>query len=782
MPLHVVGVRHHSPACARLVEGTILAIRPRLVLIEGPADMNGRLDELLLDHEPPIALFTFYHHEERTHASWSPFCRHSPEWVALRMARAVGAAPFFMDLPAWTEPFAGVRNRYSDHHEGDERISRTLSALCERFRVDDADALWDHLFELPLPLEELAARLDAYFEELRGDMPGGPRDGPREDFMLRWIGWALGETERPDSRLDGDVVVVCGGFHAPVLRRAIPERSGPPAPAPPDTGARSGTYLVPYSFRRLDSFTGYESGMPSPAFYDTVWEAGPAAAPERMLRSAAERLRGREQPVSAADLIAASTLAAALARTRGHLCLARTDLLDGLAGALVKDALDAPLPWSYRGPLRPRTDPLLVEVVAAFSGERSGRLDPRTPRPPLLADVAAWLAAHDLEPARAVRSVPLDLTTEDDRERSRGLHRLRVLGIPGFDRTAGPAPGGSDAGCTEVWRISDVFERESALIEAAAWGATLASAAAARLEEALLAAEGRLAALAAVLAEAVFIGLDGLGSRVLEQVALEVHREPSFTELGAATELLTGLWRHDPLLGARGARQLGVILEAAFDRGLWLLEGILGESEPADPEVLRAIAALRDLVRFGAGRLAVDPVRAAAVMERRAADPQAPPAVRGAALGVLWSLGLSESNPTDRTDPTDLEDRAIRAVRAAALPAVLGDFLAGLFALARGEVVCAVALVGAINEALTGLGCEDFLIALPALRLAFSFFPPAEREEIAVLVLRHHGVDPSGARDLLRMEVGAAEVARGLEVEARVSRLAARFGLEDEAS
>jgi len=773
MALHVLGVRHHSPACARLVEGTIRALRPRFVLIEGPADMNGRLDELLLDHEPPVALFTYYHHAERTHASWSPFCRHSPEWLALRTARETGATPLFMDLPAWTEPFAGVRNRYGDHHEGDERIARTQDALCARFRVDDGDALWDHLFELPLPLEELAARLGAYFEELRGDLPGGPRDEPREDYMLQWIGWALDETGRDG----GDVVVVCGGFHAPVLARGPrPHPEGRPEPPQPEDSARSGTYLVPYSFHRLDSFTGYESGMPSPAFYDAVWAEGPAAAPERMLRSAAERLRRREQPVSAADLIAASTLATALARTRGHACLARTDLLDGLAGALVKDALDAPLPWSYRGPLRPRTDPLLVEVVAAFSGERSGRLDARTPRPPLLAGVAAWLALHDLQPARAVRSVELDLLGETGRERSRGLHRLRVLGIPGFDRVAGPSPGGRPADFREVWRISDVFERESALIEAAAWGATLEAAAAARLEESLLAAEGRLAALASLLAEAAFVGLDGLSGRVLDQVAHEVHREPSFPELGAATALLTGLWRHDPLLGARGARQLGVILEAAFDRGLWLLEGLLGEAEPADPQVLRGIAALRDLVRFGAGKLAVDPGRAAAVMERRAVGAEAPPAVRGAALGVLWSLGLSGA------DPTDLEDRAVRAVRAAALPQVLGDFLAGLCALAREEVVRAVALVGAIDEALTGLGREDFLIALPPLRLAFSFFPPAEREEIAVLVLRHRGAEPAGARDLLRMETGAAEVARGIELEARVARVAARFGLEDEAS
>ena len=770
MALHVLGVRHHSPACARLVEASIRSLRPRWVLIEGPADMNGRLDELLLDHEPPVALFTFYHREERTHASWSPFCRSSPEWVALRTAREVGATPLFMDLPAWTEPFEGIHNRYGDHHAGDERIAGLLDALCARFRVDDQDALWDHLFELPLPLEELAARLDAYFEELRGDLPGGPRDGPREDFMLRFLGWALAEAEAQG----GDVVAVCGGFHAPVLRReARPEGSTEspcPVPPSPEEGARSGSYLVPYSFHRLDSFTGYESGMPSPAFYDVVWAEGPEAAPERLLRSAVERLRGKKQLVSAADVIAASSLAAALARTRGHACLARTDLLDGLAGALVKDALDAPLPWSYRGMLRPRTDPLLVEVMAAFSGDRSGRLDARTPRPPLLADALAWLAAHDLEPAGSARMVRLDLTAERDRTRSRGLHRLRVLGIPGFIRERGPAPGSAE-GFEEVWKIFDVFERESALIEAAAWGATLESAAAARLEEALLAADGRLATLARLLAEAVLVGLDGLGLRVLDQVALEVHREPSLVELGAATNRLAGLWRHDPLLGARGARQLGVILEAAFDRGLWLLEGIQGATAPADPGVLLAMGALRDLVRFGRGKLAVDPGRAAAVMERRMADLQAPPAVRGGALGVLWSLGLGGE---------DLEDRAVRAIRSAALPSILGDFLAGLCALAREEVVRSEGLLAAIDEALTALGREDFLIALPSLRLAFTYFPPEEKEQIAGLILRRHGGDPAGAREMLRMRAGAQEVVRGLELEARVSELAARYGLTPE--
>ena len=80
----VVGVRHHSPACARLVAETIRRVGPRFVLIEGPADMNGRLDELALPHRLPVAIFSYYQTEERAHASWSPFCAYSPEWVALR--------------------------------------------------------------------------------------------------------------------------------------------------------------------------------------------------------------------------------------------------------------------------------------------------------------------------------------------------------------------------------------------------------------------------------------------------------------------------------------------------------------------------------------------------------------------------------------------------------------------------------------------------------------------------------------------------------------------------
>jgi hypothetical protein len=236
--LHVVGVRHHSPACARLVDHVIGAVRPRHVLIEGPADMNARVGELYLAHELPVAVFSYATHEGKSRGSWTPFCAYSPEWIALHAARSAGAEARFMDLPAWHHAFDDVTNRYADR----ERWSRSVAALCARLRVDDYDALWDVLFEQPAEPADLARRLEAYFAELRGDEPGEAEDRPRERFMAGAVAWAMADA----AARGGDVVAVCGGFHKPVIERAWREMppTWPELPEP-EAGAKVGSYLVP---------------------------------------------------------------------------------------------------------------------------------------------------------------------------------------------------------------------------------------------------------------------------------------------------------------------------------------------------------------------------------------------------------------------------------------------------------------------------------------------------------------------------------------------------------
>ncbi|MFA1550961.1 DUF5682 family protein [Actinomadura chokoriensis] len=752
MAVTFLGVRHHSPACALLVRDTIRRLRPAYVLVEGPADFGTRMDELLLGHAPPIAIFSYYRDAERVHASWSSFCGYSPEWVALNEGREAGAELRFIDLPAWHPAFAGRGNRYAD---AERRYGEVAERLCREFAVDNTDVLWDHLFEIDP--DGAGERLDAYFALLRGEAEAGEDDKARESYMAEWVRAAGADAgDRP-------VVVVTGGFHKPALETlaASGGTDWPDVPRPPE-GSTGGGFLVPYSFKRLDAFTGYQSGMPSPEYYQRLWEGGPDAAAGALVEAVVTRLRERKQVVSTADLVAARTLTEGLTRLRGHRAPARTDLLDGLVSALVNDDLDQRLPWTSRGALAPGAHPAVVEMVAALSGDRVGRLHPATPAPPLVHDAAAELQRLGLD---RDGPVVLKLTAPRDLERSRALHRLRVLRIPGAVRDAGPATG-ADPVLEERWTLeaSDPRgRRHSALIEAGAYGPTLAEAAAAVLDERVNDAGADMRRLADVLFDAALCGCADRSDRIAGAIAAGIAGSSDIAALGVALGAVLGLWRHDRVLGTARSPLFGTVVEECAARILWLAEGIRGGPAPADRDRLHALAATRDALLHAAGTLHLDRDAALGVARRVAARRDVPPDLRGAAFGLGRALG-------DTADPA-------RAVRGAAGPKTFGDWLAGLFALARQEVLDPDgAVLGVLDELIGDLDDEGFLVALPALRQAFEFFPPREREAIAEGLLERRGLRGS-ARALLRAPAAPLLVAEARALEARVDRALAAAGL-----
>lgn len=807
-----IGVRHHSPACARLVRETIRELRPEHVLIEGPADMNERLDELLLGHELPVAVFSSYRDAETRHMSWAPLCDYSPEWLALTEGRAVGAQVRFIDLPAWHRAFAGHENRYAD---AERRYERAVERLCREFAVDNIDALWDHLFELD-ESESLAERLATYFELVRGDDDASPGDIAREEYMASWIDAAVADVTARDDASSAHIVVVTGGFHRPALLRrlsgevpvtedgggtpaaaadlaatrddgTVREPAGvgqhhraefaegpaavatprprigrgvwPEVPAFPGEGV-GGSYLVPFSFQRLDAFAGYQSGMPSPAYYQRLWEHGAEQAAESVTKAVVLRLRERGQAVSTASLIGARTLTVGLSRLRGHESPSRTDVLDGLAGALITEALDRPLPWTGRGQLRSGTDPVVVEMVAALSGSTVGRLHRDTPHPPLV---------HDAERELARCGVPesgrfeIDLADAAGLETSRVLHRLRVLGIPGFARSGGPAIGRPPE-LTEHWSITSSEMRLPALIEAGSLGATCAEAAAARLGERFTQAGSDTGELAVVLFDATLCGLGELTGRIVTTVRGLIESAGAPAGLGQLLAVTLGLWRHDRLFGTSDSPTLAALIDAAVLRLLWLVEGLRGGPAPADEPLLKALVAVRDAALHAQSVLSVERSDVVGVFQRCTAADR-PPALRGASVGVVAVLA-----PHDGLD-------IARAVRLSGAPDILGDFLAGLFALAREQLLEDAGetgsgtppLLGVLDELVSRFGQEEFLAALPALRLAFAWFPPRERATIATHLLAQRGLAGSGSA-LLRLPVDAELLARAQAVESRVDR------------
>jgi hypothetical protein len=375
----------------------------------------------------------------------------------------------------------------------------------------------------------------------------------------------------------------------------------------------------------------------------------------------------------------------------------------------------------------------------------------------------AELERHGLDGSGPVH---LDLTVDADLARSRLLHRFRVLTIPGFERRSGPSVG-AEPELAEDWDLDAGEDRLVALIEAAAYGPTLEAAATALLEEAVTATSGDVEQLAEILFDAVLCGSTELSGQVLAAIAASVGTATELGSLGAVLESCLGLWRHDHLLGAAHSPVIGTVVGAAVRRALWLAEGTRGGPAPADVARLRALVATRDALRHAGTALGLDPTEALDVMARLAAASNVPPDLRGAAFGFAWSLGAGG-------DP-------VVAARGAFLPDVVGDWLAGLFALAREDVLAATepdgeSLIAVLDDWLGRLAEHDFLVALPALRLAFSFFPPRERERIATGLLERRGLRGSG-RALLRAPVEPALVAEGRALELRVDALLAREAL-----
>jgi len=253
-----------------------------------------------------------------------------------------------------------------------------------------------------------------------------------------------------------------------------------------------------------------------------------------------------------------------------------------------------------------------------------------------------------------------------------------------------------------------------------------------------------------------------------------VTEEHSLPVLGDALGKLLSLWRDDTLLGAAGSAHLLKIVESAFEQGLWLAEGIQGPHAPVDAKRLNAMVALRDTLVVdqmpGQTALDVDEQEAWEVMARVAVSKDAPPGMRGAALGVLWSTGYF-------ADATEAEEEAREALRRSSHPKIFGDFLAGLFALAREQAVATEGLIASVDETLSELGDHDFVESLPSLRLGFDYFPPREREALARRILGLHGVEGAASTLTAKLEVTPDVVARGGVLDGKVAEALARYGL-----
>ncbi|HEY1107024.1 MAG TPA: DUF5682 family protein, partial [Opitutaceae bacterium] len=323
-PLRILGIRHHGPGCARSVVEALEAQPPAAVLIEGPPEADELIAAAALEGmTPPIALL-IHRADDPKQAVFYPFAEFSPEWQAIRWALARGVPVKFMDFP-WVHRFA-LRDEPPATPETapapaepeepvvDIEIRRDpLSVLAQADGYQDSERWWnDRVEERGDPAGMFTAILEA-MTAVRTELalPESREERQREAWMRR----VIRETQR---EVLGEITVVCGAWHAPVLANP-PKVSADNEVLKGLPKCKVGATWVPWTFQRLCFASGYGAGIASPGWYEHLWKhRRDPQLTARWLARVSRLLRSRDLDASTAQVIDGVRLAEHLAAFRGR--------------------------------------------------------------------------------------------------------------------------------------------------------------------------------------------------------------------------------------------------------------------------------------------------------------------------------------------------------------------------------------------------------------------------------------------------------------------------------
>lgn len=495
--VNVFGVRHLSPSGAWHLRGFLDHIQPDIVLIEGLSDANPLISDITRKGSvPPIAILA-YTETLPVRTLVYPLARYSPEYQSLVWAKENKVDAEFIDLPsdiflAFQDMDITVKvdvdesdsseDDASAHAESegdeDEDVAATQFDEAER-RVSlydqfahgsgepDYETYWERRFEHNFSVDSY--RLAA-FEFGRGlrDMETDTRLSQaenlvREAYMRRRIEETIAAGYAPEK-----IVVVVGAYHAAVMSSEFPAMTSEELANVKRRDSK--LTLMPYSYFKLSSQSGYGAGNQAPAYFELLWDSlqhdSFTELPARYLASVARHMRDNGTHRSTAEVIEGVRLARTLSA-----------LKDGMAPTLV-DLHDAAITLLGLG-----VPSAVQEAIARTDvGTSIGRLPKGVSRTSIQDDFDRELERLKLTKYRTAvkQEIALDLRenrrvkTESagylDLNRSSFLHRLRVLGVSFSEQVSTSQ---QSATWAERWTIQWTPESEIELVEAVLLGETV---------------------------------------------------------------------------------------------------------------------------------------------------------------------------------------------------------------------------------------------------------------------------------------------------------------------
>lgn len=745
---HIFGIRHLSAMGAWHLERLLAQVDPTAVLIEGPADATHLIEHFLHKKtRPPIAVLAFTR-KPPVRSILFPLAAYSPEWAAATWAARNKRLVRFMDLPA--SVFLGLEKKQKEAAEAAPEVTPEASAEGEaegkpgkprsdtqRYLDDPWEEIpkltgdphyetwWERHFE-QLTAEgayrEAAHELGLGLRSLR-DEAGAEREETllREAYMRREIRRAVDEGHDPAR-----IVVVCGAYHSSALRWEIaPMTESEHAALPtPETALA----LMPYSYRRLSSQSGYGAGNHAPAYYQALWEENARGTPARMtaryLAEVAGRLRLAGMIRSSAEVIEAVRLANTLAAMKG----------DRVAPTL-RELRDAAVTLLGQGEL----NNVAKHLDAVEIGDAIGALPPGVAQTAIQEDFHRWIKDLGLAEylkdkdqvvkGRADKGQALDLredrftksrdTALRDRRVSIFLRRLAVLEV-GFARETTSDQDRRENTFKERWSAHWSPDCEVSLAECSLLGDTVEVATIRKLAQ-QLEEISEVGAAAEVADHGVRCNLAASVDDARRKVQALAVSDGSFVSVAKALYRLTHTARYKDVSEV-DVTPLKPLVAQLFLRALLLVGPATRCDDDASVGVGRAMAEVAYVAHLDdlGEPLPVD--RWYAALDAVADDDLSHPFTAGVACALLLEAG--------RIDDASLDQRIARRISPGMDPKLCAGFFEGLASRNRMALLSRRKLWSSMSDFLENLADDAFLRALPGLRRAFGGFDAGEARRV----------------------------------------------------
>lgn len=488
------GIRHFSPAGAYFVRQFLDKIKPDLVLIEGPADFDFLIDDIVSKKlVPPFAIMA-YTKEAPIDTILYPFAEYSPEYQAILWARENNKECRFFDLES--DIILELEKR-DDETKDEEIISETNP---KKSIETDMEGFWERNLEQSEDMQAYRAGSALFGESIRKDTNSDDksfiRDIVRESFMKRKI------EEYIKKGFDSEkIVALTGAFHTSAIESLEGAMSDKEYKAL--LRRESNVTLMPYSYYRLSKRTGYGAGNLAPAYYELLWQGflnNDITYHERKyLSNLAKYMREHGGIVSSAQVIEATRLARELAIIRGG------------SVPTLEDLKDASITCMGGGSFG--------EMAMGFAetdiGKKIGSVPQDAMQTSIQSDFTTKLKQLKLEKYKELVATPLQLDLREnlrvkseesaflDLNRSFFLYRLVVLGI---DFAKIKRSNQDNATWAENWILQWTPEAEIQIVESVLKGDTIADAVAFVLSERLSEAT-KISEIAEVIEDAFNCGL-----------------------------------------------------------------------------------------------------------------------------------------------------------------------------------------------------------------------------------------------------------------------------------